>query len=653
MTRLNELSDAELEAIANGDHAAFTAAAAQRVGVRPELALAVRSQESRGRQSAVSPKGALGEMQLMPDTARGLGANPADPYQNIEGGVRYLKQQHDKFGSEDLALAAYNAGPGAVQKYGGIPPYAETQAYVQGVKSRDISQASDADLMRIAGSPSQGNGVSVSFPDRPDLGEASAPKRPKPTGPLPQVKAAPNATIAQDALSGFVQPFQTFGRDVAQSLSASNENARDWKPPSLWDAVKQEGARLGGMAHMAGDVLALGSAPIQAAVRPTARAMTRYLPAPTVNDGKFGRYEPRQVTDPNEKQALMEAALNTALMGATAKGHGARIGSPPPRPAPMPSMTLDELRAAKTQAYAQAEASGFRFNRSEVSKVANDLSAALEADGGMELYPEASKMVRRLSSLADKGDMTPTQLDRFRSQVGEKLMQPGSTEAHQGRMIRTAVDDLMDAGNAPEWQAARKTYQQFKKAETVTNEVDSAKLRASSTYAGGNKANAIRQELRPYVDKTSPRFIRNLSPDEAKAFRQVVDGTGGANAWRVVGKLLDARGLLGQTMQVVFGTTTHGVGNVPAAAVGALASNRSNAATLKSVDELMKLLGQRPVVPMPKVSYSGMLPQRGPSQGLVPLLSPRGAAGAGVIAAPLARVSSPRSAQKSASSGRR
>jgi len=106
-------------------------AAAQRYGVPPALALAVVQQESGGHQSAVSNKGASGLMQLMPATARELGVDPADPLQNIDGGVRYLAQQLNRFGSVPLALAAYNAGPGAVQQYRGIPPYAETQNYVK------------------------------------------------------------------------------------------------------------------------------------------------------------------------------------------------------------------------------------------------------------------------------------------------------------------------------------------------------------------------------------------------------------------------------------------------------------------------------------------------------------------------------------------
>jgi soluble lytic murein transglycosylase-like protein len=111
--------------------------AARMHGVDPRLVAAVARRESAWKADVVSDKGAIGIMQLMPETARYLGVNNAfDARENIFGGARYLRTLLDTFdGDLDLALAAYNAGPGAVAKYRGIPPYRETQAYVAAVRA--------------------------------------------------------------------------------------------------------------------------------------------------------------------------------------------------------------------------------------------------------------------------------------------------------------------------------------------------------------------------------------------------------------------------------------------------------------------------------------------------------------------------------------
>ena len=113
-------------------------AAAASNGIDPALLKGLVSQESGFDPNARSGAGALGLTQLMPGTASALGVtNPLDPAQSLQGGAKYLRQQLDRFGGDErLALAAYNAGPGAVARYGGVPPYSETQNYVNSVMAK-------------------------------------------------------------------------------------------------------------------------------------------------------------------------------------------------------------------------------------------------------------------------------------------------------------------------------------------------------------------------------------------------------------------------------------------------------------------------------------------------------------------------------------
>jgi Sec-independent protein translocase protein TatA len=144
-------------------YAAQINAASDKYGVPATLIAAVIKQESGYNPSARSGAGAAGLMQLMPSTAAGLGvSNVYDPAQSIDGGTKYLAQQISKFnGNISLGLAAYNAGAGAVQKYGGIPPYKETQGYVKNIMAMYGGDNIDPGSLNVSGGNSSGSGFSL------------------------------------------------------------------------------------------------------------------------------------------------------------------------------------------------------------------------------------------------------------------------------------------------------------------------------------------------------------------------------------------------------------------------------------------------------------------------------------------------------------
>jgi Transglycosylase SLT domain len=160
--------------------------AAESYGLEPALLSALVYQESRYCTDALSPKGAIGLGQLMPGTAQGLGVDPYDPVQNLYGAAAYLRAQWDAFEDWNFALAAYNAGPGAVIKYKGIPPYEETQNYVVSVLSRYTAMVDtlpDSSLVEVAAAPTQLTSVldvaepvaNAEVPDSAVVGEEAAP----------------------------------------------------------------------------------------------------------------------------------------------------------------------------------------------------------------------------------------------------------------------------------------------------------------------------------------------------------------------------------------------------------------------------------------------------------------------------------------------
>lgn len=181
------------------------------------LFLSLIQHESGWNPAARSPVGAIGLGQLMPGTASGLGVDPYNPVQNLLGAAKYLRQQYDTFGSWKLALAAYNAGPGAVQKYGGIPPYKETQNYVRNV----LGAAGDTDSI--------GGGAPVAAPP-PAATSLAAPDTRR------QLAQAMLAGEQPDLLTALLQARRASRAQMAPPQPAGD--SRDWTPAPPVGKVK-------------------------------------------------------------------------------------------------------------------------------------------------------------------------------------------------------------------------------------------------------------------------------------------------------------------------------------------------------------------------------------------------------------------------------
>jgi hypothetical protein len=235
------------------DYRAEAARIAQKYGIDPNLFVRLIEQESGFNPEAKSPAGALGLAQLMPGTALDMGVMRIDPLQNLEGGAKYFRQQLDAFGGDPaLALAAYNAGPGNVKKYGGIPPFAETQNYVSrilGTQPGNTQQGGPA-VDQYAQQPQQ-KGI-LSFITDPE-------KRAKLGLVLSSLATTPNAGVQQmltNKIAGFedtrtqnktAQWLVSKGRDdLAQAVAGGMLSPKDAVAEAMKGPDQVKGIEVGG-----------------------------------------------------------------------------------------------------------------------------------------------------------------------------------------------------------------------------------------------------------------------------------------------------------------------------------------------------------------------------------------------------------------------
>lgn len=151
------------------------------LGVDPALALSIAKSESGFKHDARSAHGAVGVFQLMPSTARKLGVNPYYVSDNIKGGLMYYKKLYNMFGSTELALAAYNAGPGTVKKYKSVPPIGETKRFVSKIMTEYDYQKSCPDPAITRAKTKKANATAEKNIHAPAISEAKASKPPVPT----------------------------------------------------------------------------------------------------------------------------------------------------------------------------------------------------------------------------------------------------------------------------------------------------------------------------------------------------------------------------------------------------------------------------------------------------------------------------------------
>lgn len=575
--------------------------AAARHGVPEELALSVARQESSLRPDAVSPKGARGVMQLMPGTARELGVDPDDPAQNIDGGVRYLKQQLDDFKDPRLALAAYNAGPGAVRQHGGVPPFAETQAYVEALAPEggeaqaanpfdqfDAAEPNAFDAQETG--PGAGDGSVYNAKTGQSLNEAQT--RFYNTYQVdrsaePGSKAFP---LGQTRPGDTPEPGQWFV-DLDGNLQQAPEegNAVTRTIGRAWDAgVEAAGAfgeematqyKGGGrdffmVPKVAGKLADLALRPTQSlsddiVADPVARVMDRipmdqYAPAKVSLEGGRVAFTPSRKVEGEERHAANRDAVNLALSAvrprlSMAGARAASLAQSPvagrnlreqvravmpqmPGPKTAPAAAPARLLAEKRAAYGKVDRSGFTFSNKDVSDLADALEAQVRAMGGPQAAkasPQADSIIGRVRALAgQQGGVTLSQLDRVRSDVYPLMMEQGGPDTVYGRIIRNGIDGLMDLQKAPFIREAREANARWSKADDLAKRVRSAQLQAGRANSGENLGNAIRQKVSPMIDPMHSAQVENLTPAEIAAAERVVVGDKTQNALRTWGNRL-------------------------------------------------------------------------------------------------------------------
>lgn len=550
------------------DHAASEA---QRLGVNPDLILRQMQKESGGNARAVSPKGARGPMQLMPGTAKDLGVDPDDPYQNITGGVTYYRQQLDRYGGDERrALAAYNAGPGAVDKYGGVPPYAETEDYVS----------------TLAGKASPAATPMATAPAMPRRAAAPAPQVPQRADQAlgfmkglmkPLDNAATGLEYAADKI-GLDEPINAL--NAALGLPSTKQAVQSRKDYVADQATK--GVRPGKIGEFAGNIT--GTLPVALATRNPALAGG-------ISGGLLSEAQSPLGVLADMGIGAVSGKVADKAIGAAGEGLKRLIGPAIPKPA--------EIAALKDAAYKTVENLGVKYKPGPFKGLIASLDMeAKAADYSALLHPRITAVLEKVGSLKGK---SPTfteveQLRRFIQRNAVVSKSANEEEQRIGRILLGQVDDFIQtmgpkqvtSGNpkaaAEAVVKARDLARRDFAISDVVKGIEAAKDRIPTSGVGGNTDNVIRQEMRKVLQNA-----KGLKPAERAALEKAVRGNITQDSLRLLGRLSPTTGGLSAMLHTGAAGLSGGA-TLPFAIGGFLSKAGADQMTKKNVQEVIRTI---------------------------------------------------------------
>ena len=642
------------------DFRALASKVATEVGVDPAVFTRLVQNESSFNPNAKSKKGATGLAQLMPDTARELGVDINDPEQNLRGGATYFKQQIDRFGSPELALAAYNAGPEAVQKAGGIPDFPETKSYVQKIMGGPDKLPTAEELWSdfdVAGqTPNKGVTVFTPKNEPSDSTELPSAKEPSDSTKLPSAKELwatfgeekPNAlkpNTTMDALKGGASGLiggiagiagqggdlerQIRGTVLNSALNIGNAGANLLHRPGITPQAMQN---IQALSNKAPTIIPSSQPVMQDTQSMFGSPQTKtgkYIHsiatmAPAVLGGEGGiiarglraivpgvaSEAAGQMTQgkPYEQAARIAGALAGGAGSGVVEGMGARMAADKANTASTPA--IDALKTQSGELYEKAKSLGVVVKPDNFKQFSTTLAGDLKKEGiDKTLTPAASRAIVRIQEVTKKGE--PVSFDaidtlrKVASIAGESVVK---ADRRMGRIIVDKIDDYVDSltpknvisGDpsqaASTISAARDLWKTASKSSTIKDVITKAEANAGDFNI--KLDTALRNQFKKLSN--NERGMSRFNPVEQEAIKKAASSGTMSDILHMVGNLAPTN-LIKAGIEGSLGHFTGGIGYVVPVA-GAIAKSASIANTTRNArlaSELVRRGGKTPNVAAP------------------------------------------------------